>query len=78
MTDTCPNCGFHVELSPRERRTLLTEGRLKDAVIEASRQFTESNFPYGIRQLHLKDLHSALAELDAAQVGQKPVDGGGS
>jgi len=22
MSDKCPNCGFHIELSPRERRSL--------------------------------------------------------
>ena len=64
-------------IQSEEQDSLLTEGNLKDAVIEAAREAKDNwtHYANGQAMVHksrLKKIAVTLSELDAAQPGQKP------
>jgi len=67
MTDKCPNCGFTVELSPRERRALLCEGRAKDALIKRMQEWVRSNSGLSARYQDWDDFEEIMGSVSEGQ-----------
>ena len=69
MTDKCPNCGFTVELSPRERRLLLYEGSAKHKIIN----MLKTAMGDAICEIDDRDYDNAREVLEFALAGKIPV-----
>ena len=60
MDDKCPNCGFHVELSPRGRRSLDAEIESQQARIELLEKVLEAAEKVNTWDSCEADLHENL------------------